>query len=292
MKTLAALFLLLNVSILSQELNCKVTVNYESLPVVNREYLINFASEVEDYMNKTKFTGQNWDVSKIDCSLNIIFTGASSETNYSAQAIVVSQRPIYNSTDNSLMLVVNDNAWSFPYQKGQSLFFSGSSFDPLTSFLDFYGNLIIGYDTDSYEKLGGSRYYNEAFRILGIAQASAYNTGWTTTGGSYSRRAMLENLLNDKYRAFREAFYDYHYNGLDMYVKQKQKALQQIASVVLTIDGMLSKLNVNSVLIKSFFDAKHKELIQYLKDYPDKDIFKVLKRVDPPHSAKYDEMLK
>ena len=293
MKFLAALFLLLSSGILAQELNCKVTVNFESLPVVNREYLTNFAAEVQDYMNKIKFTGENWDVDRIDCSMNIIFTSAADDINYSAQAVVVSQRPIYNSTDNSLMLVVNDNAWQFTYQRGQSLVYSESDFNSLTSFLDFYAYIIIGYDTDSYEQLGGSRHYTKAYRLLNIASSAAGSSaGWVSGSGSYSRVRLIEDLMQEKYRPFREAFYNYHYNGLDMYAKQKEKALQNIANLVIALDGMRTKLSINSVLIKTFFDSKHGELIQYLKEYPDKDIFKILKRVDAPHSAKYDEAMK
>jgi hypothetical protein len=291
MKLLSVIIFLAAFQIQAQELNCKVTVNYESLPVVNREYLANFASDVEDYMNRVKFTGDTWDVDKIDCSINIIFLAAASETNYSAQAVVVSRRPVYNSTDNSLMLVINDNTWNFSYQRGQSFQFTTSSFDPLLSFLDFYAFVILGYDFDSYEQLGGTRYYNEAIKILNMGATGSFSAGWTSSSGSYNRKGFIEDVLQEKYRPFREAFFDYHYNGLDMFTKQRDAALQNMAKIVFALNDLRGKLNINSVLIKTFFDGKHGELIQYMKLYSDPEIFTVLKKVDPGHAAKYDEAM-
>src|SRR5690606_10547553 len=105
------LCLTLTAFVYAQELNCKVTVNYESLPVVNRELLVDFARIVEDYLNKTRFT-DNWQYEKINCTFNIFILSASSEINYTAQAVISAQRPIYNSIENSLLLSLNDNSWS------------------------------------------------------------------------------------------------------------------------------------------------------------------------------------
>ena len=51
MKYTLIIFLLFNITILAQELNCRVDVNYESLPVNNRELLADFSSVIENYMN-------------------------------------------------------------------------------------------------------------------------------------------------------------------------------------------------------------------------------------------------
>lgn len=49
--------------------------------------------------------------------------------------------------------------------------------------------------------------------------------------------------------------------------------------------------SINSVYVKTFFDAKHGELIDYLRDYPDPELFSKLKKIDPPHSSKYDAVM-
>ena len=72
MKSLFIIVFIVTSASLAQELNCRVEVNYENVPVRNRELLADFASVIESYMNTNKFTDENWDA-KIDCSLSIFF---------------------------------------------------------------------------------------------------------------------------------------------------------------------------------------------------------------------------
>ena len=73
MRIFLILFLIPLTFSFSQELNCRVTVNYEGLSVENRERLVDFSGVIESYMNTTQFTGQAWKGIKIDCSVNNIF---------------------------------------------------------------------------------------------------------------------------------------------------------------------------------------------------------------------------
>jgi hypothetical protein len=282
------LFILLSAAVYAQELNCKITVNYEGLPTINREILRDFASIIENYLNKTKFT-DDIDGERIDCTLDIFFTGAPTETNYNAQVFIGSSRPVYRSPRTSPMLTIMDNNWSFVYERGQSMFRNESVYDPITSFLDFYALVIIGYDMDSFEELGGNPYFSQAMNIVNLGANSRFSNGWQKSTGSYTRVAFVEDLLNEKYRGFRESFFNYHYNGIDIYSTDKLEAQKNIASLVHTLNDMRGKININSILIKSFFDAKHNEIIEYLIDYPEEDIFPLLRRVDPSHTTKYDE---
>ncbi len=275
----------------AQELNATVTVNMQNLPVVNKESLVNFASAIQDYLNQTRFTGEEWPYEKINCSFTISIASAVNETNYNAAAVVVSQRKIYKSQDYSPMLKVFDNNWNFSYEKNQSFYFDPLVFNSVTSFLDYYAFIIIGLENDSWEKLNGTMLFNKAFDITNLGINSSFSDGWASTSGNYNRRDLAENLLNEKYRPFREAFADYHY-GIDFYVKNKKTGQEKIVSAIKVIEGMKSKIDVKSILVKSFFDAKFGEIIDRLIDYQDKNIFKVLKSIDPPHTAKYDEAMR
>lgn len=282
-------FILLLYSVtLAQELNCKVTVNYESIPVVNRELLADFAQTIEDYLNKTRFS-EKWEGDKIECAFNIFFIGASSDVNYSAQAVITSQRPVYNSEKNSLMLSINDGQWSFIYEKNQTLYATQSVFDPLTSFLDYYAYIIIGSDMDSYDELAGNPFFTKAFDIVNLGANSGFRTGWEKSSSSYSRRGLVEDLLNEKYRPFREAYFHYHYNGLDIMADKRSHAIKNIIKLVDILEVLRSKVDINSVLLKTFFDSKSGEIIENLKTYPDKSIFKKLRKIDPSHALKYDD---
>lgn len=290
MKYTLIIFLFLSAKIISQELNCKVEVNFESLPVANREFLSDFASVVEYYMNTTRYTNEDWS-SKIDCSLSIFFTGSSSDVDYSAQIVVISQRPIYKSTNNSSILTVNDGQWQFKYQKGQALYANQTSFDPLTSFLDYYAMIIIGMDSDTFGLLGGTIYFKRAQDIVNLGANSGANLGWQSSSSVYNRWGLVNEILSTTYSFFRNSIFDYHY-GIDIFAQNKQLGQQKIASLVDLLWIMYQKLgSLNSVYIRTFFDAKSGEIIDHLRDYSDKEVFSKLKKIDPPHSSKYDALM-
>lgn len=291
MKILILAIFIFTATIFAQELNCTVTVNMDNIQASQRDLLQDFQNVIENYINKTRFVGDSWEGPKIDCSFNILFVSGTLEGNYTAQAVVTSQRDIYDSTDKSLMLKVNDNAWSFRYQKGQALYSNQSTFDPLTSFLDFYANLIIGLDMDSYEELGGSDYFSKASGIANFGASSSFSSGWTLSSSGYNRRRLVENLTNDAYRPFREGEFDYYY-GIDVFALNKPLGQKYIVKLVDAIDKSRNKIDLTGVLMKTFFNAKSEEIIDRLKDYPDRyDVFLKLKRLDPAHGSKYNEAM-
>lgn len=283
-----------------QELNATVTVNYINLPNSNKESLAHFAEDIQTYLNTTKFTGGDWKYDKINCAFTISVTTASDEVNYTGQAVVTSQRKIYKTSDYSPILKIMDNSWSFMYEKKQSFYFNPTLFNSVTSFFDYYAFVIIGMENDSWEKLGGTLYFSKASDILNLAQSTNFSSGWVSTSGSYNRRDYIDNILNEKYRFFREGFADYHF-AIDMYSQKMQnqfkkdqyvkKAQEKIADFVKTIEANKVMLDVKSFYAKVFFDAKSGEIVDKLKSYPDKQIFKTLKNIDPPHSSKYDDYL-
>lgn len=281
----------LTIATLAQELNCKVTLSTEGIQTQNKELLATFDQTIADYMNKTRFTSERWEGRRIDCAMNILITSANESNNYTAQVVITSQRPIYKSLNNSLMLSINDGAWTFKYEKDQQLQQNQSVYDPITSYLDYYANLIIGLDFDSYEKLGGTRFFSKSLDLVNLGASSQFSNGWQNSSAAYSRRGLVEDLINEKFRAFREAYFDYHYNGIDVFQFKQEPALQNIVKLVNTLDNMRTKIDLRSVLLRVFFDAKNGELAQYLKALPNRDIFKTLKKIDPAHSSKYDEAM-
>ena len=290
MKWFISFLIIFSAASLAQELNCKVIVNYESLSVQSRERLADFSGLIETYMNSTQFTGDVWDGEKIDCTLNIFFTTSSGDNEYSAQVVVVSTRPIYKSTRQSPIITINDPTWNFTYVKNQSLFANQSTFDPIVSYLDYYANIVIGFDWDTWAELGGTPYFKRAFDIVNLGANSVNKKGWERSNASYSRWGLCDDLLNDKYRPFREALFIYYY-GIDEYQVNKKAAQEKIVNLVNVLSTMKSKMDINGVLMRTFFDSKYGEFIEVLRDYPDRNVFVKLKKIDPSHTAKYDELL-
>jgi hypothetical protein len=263
-------------------------VNYQNVPVKNRELLTDFKNVVENYMNTTRFTNISWDGDKIDCSLNIFFTSAGSDVSYSAQIVVVSQRPVYQSTRNSALLTINDGDWSFNYEVGQSMYANLDAFDPLTSLLAYYALIIIGFDMDTWEEFGGTPYFKKAFDIVNLASASSNKSGWLPSNKIYSRWGLVSDALNEKYATFRSDIFDYHY-GIDIFAQNKEVGQAKIVDLVDGLYDLLVRTGImKSVLIQTFFNAKFGEITDHLKDYQDKGVFTKLKKIDPSHAGRYD----
>lgn len=291
MKGFLVAVLLLPTLLFAQELDANVSINTDRISAQYKDKLVNFTQDIKNYINNNRYTGEPWQYAKIKCNFTIFFESASEETRYTAQVNINSIRSVEKSISGSPMLNVLDNSWSFTYEHGQSMYFNQSVFDPLTSFLDFYAYIIIGLDNDSYDMLSGTRYFNAALDIAMLGTNSQFSKGWDK-GPSYSRRGLVEDLVSEKYRKFRENFLDYHYNGLDLISTDRAKAQENMAKLIKDLEVQRKKQDLRGVLLQTFFNAKVGEITNCLSDYSDKiEIFAALKRIDPGHISKYDEAL-
>jgi hypothetical protein len=185
-----------------------------------------------------------------------------------------------------------DGGWDFTYEPRQSMSYNPLEFDPLTSFLDFYAYLIIGYDYDSYEAYSGTEMYQKAFNIVILGNNSSFKNGWELARSGYNRRGLLEDLTNEKYGQFRKDFFNYHYNGLDMLNDDPEVGISYIKKLVTNLYENNAKYS-RSLLLRVFFDAKNGELIDIFKNREkDNEIFMMLKKIDPGHISKYNEVTK
>lgn len=290
MKKIIVLLLLLPVVLFGQELNAKVELNYEQLPNEAKERLKNFDKDIADYLNNNRFSDINWEWEKIDCKFTIFFLNAD-ETKYKAQLVVTSQRPIENSQNNSLMLNIKDDKWNFNYEPNQSMMFNPADFNPLLSFLNYYAYVIIGFDADSFNPNGGNSLFNKALDLCVRGGSSTSPDGWEFSRDSFNRRALINDLLSGAFSQFREDYFEYHYNGLDIYNQDKKLAQQNIVRLINNFYEKKDMIDSRSVLKRVFFSAKAGEIVQYLSDYPDKTVFEKLMVIDPPNTSKYQAAL-
>ncbi len=277
--------------IYAQEISAKVSVNFESLQSEYREKLANFASQIEEYINKNRWTDIDWAGSKIPVSFQVYFKSGNPSNKYTAQVVISSQRPIYQSDKSSLMLKLIDPNWEFVYEKNQVLLFNPSLFESLTGFINYYIYMILGIDSDSYEEFGGTNFFNKALSIAYQGASSNFSSGWTSGEGSFSRVDFALEYLNEKYQNFRKAFYDYHYNGLDLASENPELPQIKLINLIKVIEELRSKVFSRSLVLKVFFDTKYLEFCDILKNYKDKSVFERLKKIDPAHISTYDEYI-
>lgn len=282
----------------AQELDATVDVDVSALNIDIRDRLSNFKNDIQNYLNKTKFTDEvivndvRGKPYKIKCNFNFFFRTATGVDSYEAQLVVGVQRNIYKTDNYTTVFRVKDETWAFNYVRGQNIYHDDLKFNNLSSFLDYYAYMIIGSDDDSWEPLLGTQRYQKAQNLVNLAVANGGGGGWTDNSSlKQSRSVFPAELLNSKYESFRKAVWTYHFAGIDSLQYNKKQALEKI-SESLQIIGKLKKTEVRSFTIKQFFDAKYLEIAATLVDFYDKSIYRKLMEYDPDHSSVYEEYAK
>ncbi len=290
-KTVLVAFLVLFVHSIghAQELNCQVTVNTENISSADRDYLRNFKSDIERYLNSTRYTNEDLYGDKINVSMNIFFTQVTGANRYRAEVVIGSTRPVYIGNDQSdkvtQVLRIKDTQWEFPYIPNQRIFFDEFTFDPLTDFLDYYAFVIIGFDLDTYKPLDGARAFQKALNTATSALASSSAADWQSTSG-YSRYGLAEELNNPRNQPILQAYYTYHFEGIDLLATENRKGLDNILGALESV-WKVRQQNAMSLLAKIVFDAKHKEIADMFLNYPDASVFDKLATYDPEHRTDY-----
>ena len=53
-----------------------------------------------------------------------------------------------------------------------------TSFDPLSSFLDYYAFMFIASELDTWEYMGGTTFFNKAIELASLGKNSDWSIGW------------------------------------------------------------------------------------------------------------------
>ena len=277
----------------AQELNASVTVNYQQVNNGNPQLFKNLEKQVKEFLNNTKWTDKEiLDVEKIECNFFINISKYGSN-DFEATLQVQSSRPLYNSTFSSPILNINDKNFSFRFIEFETMVYDQNSFNSnLVSVLAFYSNLIIGLDQDSFAINGGTKYLEIAANIVNVAQTSGYK-GWSLSeGNNNNRNFLISDLLANTFSPFRSAMYEYHRLGLDLMQEDLVKGKEGVAKSIQTLLE-IQKVRPNSLLMRTFFDAKDDEVVSVFSGGPKMDVTKLvetLNRISPLNSQKWNKI--
>lgn len=277
----------------AQELQATVSVNYQQVSNGNPQLFANLEKQVKEFLNTTKWTDKQFnDIEKIECNFFINITGYNSN-NFEATLQIQSSRPIFNSTFSAPILNINDKNFSFRFIEFEAMVYDQNSFNSnLVSVLAYYANLIIGMDMDSYAIKGGTKYLGIASNIVNVAETSGYK-GWSQTEGTNNNRNFLiSDLLSATFLPYRTAMYQYHRLGLDTMADNLSKSKEAIATSIATL-AEIQKVRPNSLLARTFFDAKADEIVSIFSEGPSMDQSKLLEtlhRISPLNSQKWNKI--
>lgn len=281
-------------SAFSQELNCNVTVNADKVTHTDPKIFKTLESSIFEFMSTRKWTDDNFKPEeRIDCQILITITEEVSSDKFKAQTSIVSRRPVYGTDYNSTLLNFMDKDFEFQYAEYQPLDYNENQYtNNLTSMLAFYAYMIIGMDYDSFSQKGGDKYFVKAQSIVNQAQNSDAK-GWKSYDGSRNRYWFITNIMDPKFGVFRDAFYQYHRQGLDYLYNDQLKPLAVITKSLQTLDN-LNRTQPNSMIMQLFFSAKSDELLGlYSKAAPTEKAKAVsyLTRLDPVNADSYQELM-
>ena len=148
--------------------------------------------------------------------------------------------------------------------------------------------MIIGMDADTFNARGGSGWFEVAQEIATVAQQGGYK-GWSQTDGNQNRYFLVNDMLSNTYGAYRDAMYQYHFDGLDQMSSDLKKAKENIKASLATLSEVHS-VRPNAYLTRVFFDAKADEIVSIFSGGPNvpiSDLVDNLNRISPLNSTKW-----
>ena len=285
------LFFILGKNVISQELNCQVSVVSPQIQgTTEKQIFEQLQKAIFEFMNNTKWTKDNYTTpERIDCSILINVTQKLSTDDYKATIQIQSRRPVFKSSYFSPVVNYIDENFSFKFQQFQQLDFNLNTFsNNLTSVLAFYAYVIIANDYDTFSNLGGTEYFQKAQLIVANAQ-SASETGWKSYESNKNRYWIVENALQPVFQPIRECMYKYHRLGLDIMNEKAEDGRKEILKSTELLVGVYRNRPA-SFIMELFFNAKADELVNIFSKGNSEEkakIVETLTTVDPANSTKY-----
>lgn len=288
--------ILFSLSVQAQELICNVSVNSDKATQTDPKVFKTLETSIFEFMNTRKWTDDVYKPEeRIVCQILITINAVDDKksSKYYASAAVVSRRPVFGSDYNSTLINFQDKDFEFTYEEYQPLEFNENQFTTnLTSMLAFYAYIIIGMDYDSFGQKGGDKYFLKAETIVNQA-SNREEKGWKSYDGTRNRYWLIDNLLDPKFGGYRDAFYQYHRQGLDMLSADQIKPVSAITKSLQTLDN-INRTQPNSMIMQLFFSAKSDELIGLYGNAAPAEKAKavtMLMRLDPVNADSYQELL-
>ncbi|WP_138430299.1 DUF4835 family protein [Fodinibius saliphilus] len=277
----------------AQEINAEVSIDRSQLSSTSLNYLNDLPNKIEVYINEYNWIDAEFkEQERIGVNIQITLLSVDSDFNFEAQVIIQSRRPIYNTTQKTALFIFNDSNWEFNYRPNSTFIHDELQFDRLTSLLDFYMYTVLGYDFDSFQKLSGTPYFTQAQDIASLAQ-SASASGWSRSSNNRRNRVQLiHSLLSANYESFREAIYQYHRKGLDIFIDNPEKARQNVLDALEKIRESQRRTST-SLAFDTFFNAKYREIVSIFEDAAPSvrlEAYNLLSDIDQGHLGEYQKL--
>lgn len=277
----------------AQELNCKVTVDYQQIQGTNTSVFTNLQEAMTSFLNERAWTNDQYAVNeRITCSLLFTVKGYNDDGTFSGEFTVQSNRPVYASNYTTPILNLRDEEISFTYHEFDQLEFRIEQIDNnLTALLAYYAYLIIGFDMDSMAPMGGTAVLQNAEAIVNAAQSFS-ESGWKAYDDNRNRHAILTDYLDESMKPLRQMMYDYHRLGLDDMATNVGRGRAQITTALEELQTAAQAKSM-SALPQIFTETKRDELINVYSEAPSSEkekVYELLSDLNPSLKSDWDKI--
>lgn len=294
MKKLPVLMMLLMTvcGLRAQEFRATVEVNTQKIEGTNKNVFDQLQESMNSYMNETRFSDATFSpTEKLETRLFFTiseYDGTRMKGDLQVQLI----RPVYNATYTTTLFNFKDNKIEFNYSEGDPLTYNEQQPENnLTAILDYYANLLLAIDFDSFSPNGGQRFYDRAQQIVQYQQSSG-ETGWRTFDDTKNRAAVLDTYTNSNTGGIRELLYQYHRKGLDEMVTSPDKGRAAITESLQQIKKVYDVAPM-SVALSIFRDSKLDELVNVYSKAPETErvtVYDLLQPIYPTESERLNKI--
>lgn len=277
----------------AQELNCFVQIQAPNVQGIDRSVFKQMENDITRYLNQNKWTKDEFAPhERIKCQITITINKVPSIDRFEGSMQIQVIRPVYNSTFESVILNYQDKDFNVNYTPFQTMQFSPTTYvSNLTSILNFWAYMILGFDYDSFGKGDGIPYFQQAQQMLNIAQESG-EKGWNAMDGTNNRYWIVENMINSSYNTIHEVYYLYHRKGLDQMYQNVEMGREAVLNALEKLRQLYLQ-NPNIIIAKVFTTSKVQELTQMFRQATPQQkqrFLSIMRTLDPGNMQYYERI--
>ena len=292
MRYLNLLFLLTSSLVFGQSIEGRFVVNAEFVNQTNQQIFETLERSLNEFLNANAWTDEDLPAQeRVRCSMILNLT-AYSGSRFEGTLQVQVERPVFGTNYYTPLFNFLDKDIVFGYQEYQPLFFNPATYESnLISLISFYVYIALGMEADSFGLRAGTQHFKAAQQVMILAQQNTMK-GWNQRDGNRNRFWLIDTLLSNTFREYRQVQYNYHRNGMDL---MEQNTLQGKQGVMdaLELFHPLYNRRPNALLLQTFFDAKSDEIVDLFTAGPDIELSRTqetLNRIAPFFGPKWKRL--
>ncbi len=294
LRFLFATFFFLSAIVLNgQDVICNIEVNASQVEGSERTMFEAMQRATYEFVNNRKWTNDVFKPEeRIEFSILINIQQRVSANRYKATIQVQSRRPVYGTSYNTPLFNHLDEDFEFEYNQFDILDYSdNATISQLTSVLAYYIYIVLALDYDSFALRGGDEYYRKALNIVNQNQGGS-QPGWKAFESQNNRFWLVQNMLDNRFGAMRECFYEYHRLGLDKMSENVEEGRAAITKGLQKLRTVHTRVP-NSFNMRVFFNAKADEIVNIYSKAQASEVNTVttlLNQIDPASTNKWSKI--